>query len=248
MASSSTLRRTAVAVGVAVAILVPAVTSGLHLGLSQAEFAAQGDSTLRAVPMAFAIWGVIYLGLIAYAIFQLRAAETAALARFGWPSAISSLSCAAWIVASALDQQLACVLTILVGVGAALSPLLQGPVEATPRERWFVVRPNALLAGWLTAAAALNILSALTTAAWIPPSSADAWAYGAVAVVTIVALGIAARAHSAVYLLPAAWALVGIHLAAREDVRPTLAMLAIAGASVLTLGAGALALRGRARR
>jgi hypothetical protein len=40
----------AVAGAVCLAILVPPLLMDLHLGLNQAQFAAQGDMTLRAAP------------------------------------------------------------------------------------------------------------------------------------------------------------------------------------------------------
>jgi hypothetical protein len=245
--TTSMPRRILILLSVAAAIIVPALTNGLHLGLNQAQFAAQGDSTLRAAPYAFAIWGLIYLGLVAYAVFQLRARESAVLARFGWPSVISTLSCAAWIVASALDLKVASVVIILIGLGGALSPFLAGPIPASGRERWLVVWPNALLAGWLSAATALNIVTVLTAKGVIGPGGADPWALGAVAVVVVVALAVAVRARSVVYLLPVSWALVGVHVA-EMGARQTLSWLAVAAAGLVLAAAGALAWQGRNAR
>jgi hypothetical protein len=240
-------RRILVLLSVAAAIIVPAVTNGLHLGLNQAQFAAEGDSTLRAAPYAFAIWGLIYLGLVAYAVFQLRARETPVLARFGWPSVISTLSCALWIVASALNWKIASVVIILTGLGAALTPFLAGPTPAIGRERALVVWPNALLAGWVSAAAALNIITVLTARGVIGPGAADAWAIGAVAVVVAAALCVAVRGRSAIYLLPVAWALVGVHVA-EAGARQTLAWLALAAALFVLTSAAAVAWVGRNAR
>jgi hypothetical protein len=245
--ATHTPRRILVLLSVAAAIIVPAVTNGLHLGLNQAQFAAQGDSTLRAAPYAFAIWGLIYLGLVAYAVFQLRARESAVLARFGWPSVVSILSCGVWIVASALDLKAASVAIILIGLGAALTPLLAGPIAASGRERWLVVWPNALLAGWLSAAAVLNLVTVLTAKGLIGAGGADAWALGAVAVVVVAALAVAVRGRSVVYLLPVAWALMGVHVA-EMGARQTLSWMAVAAAGLILAAAGALAWQGRNAR
>ena len=236
-------RRIAVLAIVAAAIVVPAVQNGLHLGLTQAQFAGDGDTTLRAAPYAFAIWGLIYLGLTVYAVFQLRARESAVLSRFGWPSAIAAVSCAAWIVASALDWKVASVAIILVGWAAAVAPLLGGPAPER-REKWLVVRPNALLAGWLTAAAALNILTVLTAFGVIGPASAQTWALSGLAVVVLIALAVAIRSRSAVYLLPVAWALIGVHVAEMHG-RPVITWASLAGALVALAASGLIAWNGR---
>ena len=89
--AKSSARRIAVVCAVAAAIAAPMAQQGLHIGLDQAEFASQGDSTLRASGYAFSIWGLIYLGLAAYAVFQFRARDTALIRALGWPSVISNI-------------------------------------------------------------------------------------------------------------------------------------------------------------
>ena len=240
-------RRIAVAASVAAAIAIPGAQAALHLGLSQAEFAAQGDTTVRAAAAAFSIWGLIYLGLAAYAVFQARARETPVLAAFGWPSAIAVAACAAWIIASALDLKSASVVIILIGAGAAISAVLKRPRPQDLTERLLVAAPNTLLAGWLTIASVLNIVTVATAFGLVGPGQADVWAAGAVAVLMAVAGAVAWRSRSAVYLLPIAWGLAWVFVAERPD-RPLLSGLA-AACAVLALAAAAwLAARGRASR
>lgn len=245
--ASTGARRFAVAFTAAAALIVPAVQNGLRLGLSQKAFAAEGDSTLRAEPFAFAIWGLIYLGVAAYAVFQARARERPLLARFGWPSAAAFLGIAAWIIAAAADQKALSVAVILAALIAALAPLLRVPPAGaeTAGERWLVIVPNALLAGWLTVASALNIVTVLTALGRVPASAADAWAMGAIAVTGVAGLAIAVRANVAACLLPIAWGLFGVHVAAHADGRGAVAMTAIAAAGLLVLAALAIVLRKR---
>nr|QQZ51808.1 hypothetical protein JKL49_13480 [Phenylobacterium glaciei] len=74
-------RSLAVVLAVVAAIAIPAIQMTQHIGLSAAEFSGQGDQTLRAAGYAFSIWGLIYFGLAAYAIYQLTVApETPTLA------------------------------------------------------------------------------------------------------------------------------------------------------------------------
>lgn len=55
------------------------------LGLTPAEFASTGASTVRAASYAFAIWGLIYTGLLVYGVYQLVPgwANDDVLRRFG---------------------------------------------------------------------------------------------------------------------------------------------------------------------
>ena len=52
------------------AIIVPLIQNLAGLGLNQAEFAADGASTLRVAGYAFSIWGLIFLLDVAYAVWQ----------------------------------------------------------------------------------------------------------------------------------------------------------------------------------
>ena len=54
----------------AAAIAVGYGQMALDLGLSPQEFSRPGDATVRAAPYAFAIWGLIYAGLVAMGVFE----------------------------------------------------------------------------------------------------------------------------------------------------------------------------------
>jgi hypothetical protein len=51
------LRRTLIPVTVLVAIAVAYGQMALNIGMSPAEFSAEGDAILRAASFAFSIWG-----------------------------------------------------------------------------------------------------------------------------------------------------------------------------------------------
>jgi hypothetical protein len=56
-------RRLAVLAAAVFAVIVPVVQALGGFGLSQAEFAADGNQTLRVAGYAFSIWSLLYLGL-----------------------------------------------------------------------------------------------------------------------------------------------------------------------------------------
>ena len=80
-------RRVVVLAAAAFAIVVPVIQMATGLGLDQGEFAAQGDGTLRVAGYAFSIWGLIYLGILAYAVRQVlpQTGESDLIRRMGVP-------------------------------------------------------------------------------------------------------------------------------------------------------------------
>ena len=84
-------RRLVVLAAAVFAVVVPLVQNLAGLGLTQAEFAADGNQTLRVAGYAFSIWGLIYLGLLAYAVRQVlpQTGESVLINRMGWPSAVA---------------------------------------------------------------------------------------------------------------------------------------------------------------
>ncbi len=244
---TTAVRKTLVIFGVAAAIGVPLVQTTQGLGLSAAEFSRAGDATLRAAPYAFSIWGLIYLGLAAYAVYQARARRAPALDAFGWPSVVATFACAVWIVASAMDLKAATIAIILVGAGTAILPLWRRARAASTTETLLVVAPNAMLAGWLTIASALNIVNVLTAWTVITPQTALAAALAAIGVVALVAITVALRARSWIYPLPIIWGLAAVYAAHRLD-KPLIAQTAVAAALVLVVVALVAAATGRRGR
>jgi hypothetical protein len=239
-------QKIAVIVGVVAAILIPALQQALGLGISQAAFAAQGDGTLRAAGYAFSIWGLIYLGLAIFAVYQARVRETAALKCIRWPAAIATLACGLWIVVASANVMWATVVIILVAAVAAVTGLLRAAPLATGRDRTFAVVPVALLAGWLTVAAPLNLIAVLTAMGLIPNHAIGLSALAGIAATLLVAAAVTGRSQVWAYPLPTAWGLAAVYVAERVD-KPAVAWAAAGAALVLTMAGLVVGLR-RARR
>lgn len=237
-------RRLIVLVSAVIAVLVPAVQALAGLGQSQAEFAADSDATLRVAGWAFSIWTLIYLAILAYAIRQVlpQTGESDLIRRLGWPSAASFLLIAGWIVAAAADAELATIVIIWAALLVLLVPLLAVAEEArrTPRwdrDRWLTLWPLGLLAGWLTIAAPINVLTILTGDGTLPAALPPlGWALLAVIGVVLAGLAVTWKLRLLAYPLPIVWGLVGV-FAAEQARNPTLAFSALAGAAVLLVGA-----------
>lgn len=232
------------------AVIVGQGQMALGWGQTAAEFAADSDATLKVVGYAFAIWGVIYLGMLIYAARQVlpQTGESLLIQRFGWPSALAFSGIGLWIVAAALDAELATIVLIFGSLAVLLYPLLQnaGAIRGLPmrdRDRWMVVWPLALLAGWLTIAAPLNLITVVTGNGDLPTVlSPTVWAMTAIAVVIAVVLGVTQRIRSVAYAIPVAWGLLGAFVTEQARNGP-LAYFALGAAVAVLVGAIILSLR-----
>ena len=239
--SQSPQRRVAVALAVAFALAVPAAQALTGWGQTAAEFAADGDETLRAAGYAFSIWGLISLWLAAYAVWQALAAGrgSRAAAAAGWPSVIAVAGCGLWLIASGEDWTWATLGIIAVSAAAAIAAILRGAAASGGGrgERWFVLWPLALLAGWLTVATLVNLATVLTARGLVTPEeSGRVLALAGVAAVAGLAILVARRTRLALYPAAIAWGLAAVAVAERDT--PPLLAGAVLGA-VLAAGAAA---------
>ena len=237
-------RAAAVVLAVAVSIAIPAVQAIGRIGLSPAQFAAQGDATLRAAPYAFGVWALIYIGLIAFAVYQCRGSvrRSALMDAVGWPAAAGILGCGLWILVSAANLQWLSILVLMASAASLITGLGRARTaraSAALADRLLALWPLFLLTGWLTVASALNIVTVLTAQGVISP--AIAWAVGAILATLVVAAALGWRLASAVYLAPIAWGLIGVAVA--ERLQPLTAGAAASAAAVLVLEAVWLARR-----
>lgn len=239
-------RRMIVLLAALFAIATPIIQNLAGLGLTQAEFAADGNATLRVAGYAFSIWGLLYLGLLAYAVRQVlpQTGESTLINRLGWPSVVPLFGIGFWIIVAAMNLKAASVIIIFASLIALLVPLLVfgGTIQALgrfDRDRMLTVWPLAGLAGWLTVAAPLNLITTATAFDALPTAlTPTGWAVAAVVITALIAIGVTARLRTLAYPLPVAWGLLGAFVAEQPD-NPALAFTALA-AALLVLLAGVL--------
>ncbi len=127
------------------------------------------DATLLAPSSsAFSIWSVIYVGLIAYTVFQWLPSQrrTERQRRLGWTVAASMLLNLAWILsaqANRLTSSLVVIMLLLLALLAAVRTMNNHPAE-TRLEGALVDTPIGLYLGWILLAAAANAAAFLTDA------------------------------------------------------------------------------------
>jgi hypothetical protein len=198
----------------------------------------------------FSIWGVIYVGLLAFAVVQAlpgRAADPR-LRSVGWAAVVANLLNAAWIFAWHWEL-FTLSLAIMVGLLATLvlicERLAVGRAATRGADTWAVNVPWTVYLGWITVATITNVAAALAaagfTGAGIEPTT---WAVGVLlAGVAIGGWWLTTRSAVA-YGLVLIWAYAGI--AVKEQATEAVAGTALLGAAAfgaLTLGILARRLR-----
>lgn len=162
------------------------------------------DPPIQPVGFAFAIWGPIYLWLLAHAgigLFLRSDAPDWDGAR--WPLILSLAPGAGWL-AMALVAPLAATALIWWMLAFALLAMVRAPA----RDPWFARVPLGLLAGWLTAAACVSTGTVLQ--GWgIVSGPVAAFAMLALATAIAAITVLRWRAPGA-YALAAGWGLFGV--------------------------------------
>jgi hypothetical protein len=207
---------------IAVAVLAigsPILQAQQDLGLSPAEFADGGDETLRAAGYAFSIWGLIYAGLLAFAVYQALPGRASRALDAAYVPAIGAMGLiGAWIWWSATDRGWLSVATILLATISAMSAARRASATADSRtDRLLIAWPFAALAGWLTVASVINLLTVLTKNDLIARSAATPAALVGLVFAAGVALGYLRWTRLWLYGLPVAWGLVAVFVAERAD-------------------------------
>jgi hypothetical protein len=246
--TATALRRAAVLLtAVAAVVIGPANASGAF-GQSPAQFAADSDANLRVAGWAFSIWGPLYAGLLAFAGWQLLRRSDGRLTQLlGWPAAGAFAGLFAWIIAAGADAEAATAVIIISTLLTLAAPLWAGAAEvraASGAQRRLVVWPLGALAGWLSVASPVNVVTVLTGNGDLP-GPALAWSLMAVVGVALAALAMSRRLGTLAYALPVGWGLAGV-AAAEWSRNPLLAWTALACGFAAVAGGWALA--GRYRR
>jgi benzodiazapine receptor len=177
--------------------------------------------------LTFSVWGVIYLLLLLFTVYQARglfwAGQSApgALGKLGWLFFVTSAANIAWLFlwhAKLVALSMIAMLVLLVTLIAIHVRLGTGRTRPTGTERWFFRVPFSVYLGWITVATVANATAALVRAGWggfgLAP---QVWAVTMVVVAALLTLVMLATRRDAAYALVVAWALAGIALKRSAD-------------------------------
>lgn len=185
----------------------------------------------------FAIWLVIYIGWIAFTIFQFRGdqKESPRLKRLGYLFAISNLLNAAWLFTwhyNYFGLGMLVMLALLVTLIASYLSLNVNLSSAKGAEWWSVDLPFSIYLGWITVATVANITDWLFFISWSGFGiHAMTWAVIMIVVASIVGLLMAFTRRDAAYLFVLVWSFIGI--AVKQTPAPSVVTTAWIAAAVM---------------
>ena len=198
-------------------ILVNYLSNALPLnGLTQKDISDKYDSLFTPASFTFSIWGVIYLALTAFVVYQALPAQrnNALVSRV---SKLFILSCFAniiWLLVwhySFLVVSVIVMLAILAILIAIYRTLGISNAQAGWQNRLFLQLPFSLYLGWITVATVANISILQNGMGWDDVvMSATNWSLLKLAVVGAICAIVVLRRGDSIYALVIAWAAYGI--------------------------------------
>jgi hypothetical protein len=237
-------RQIAVIVTVLVTLTVNGLANALPLnGLNTGQISDRFNVFFVPAGYVFSIWGVIYLGLIAFAVFQALPAQrhNPRLRATGWWIALGGLANSAWIFLWHYQQfplTLVAMLTLLATLIVTYLRLEIGRTAVSSAEKWAVRLPFSIYLGWITVATVANVTDVLDFVKWnrfgVAP---QIWMVIVLAAVLAIAVLMAFTRRDVAYAVVILWALAGI------SVRFA-ALAAVAVPTWVTFGLVALSLAG----
>lgn len=213
------LKRIANIVAVAATIAVNALANILPLnGRATGDIADSVNVMIQPAGYVFGIWSLIYLGLVAFAIFQALPSQRSnpRLERVGWWFVISCAANIGWLFLwhyGQLALSLAAMLVLLGSLIEVYRRLEIGRSDVGAAERWTVRAPFSIYLGWISVATIVNAAVTLTVLGWNGFGiGAEGWTIIMLAVAVALAALVKRARGDNLYLLVLAWAFAGIAL------------------------------------
>lgn len=236
--------------GLTAALVCNGLANALPLnGMDTGELSELYPNLFVPIGLTFAIWGVIYLwllALVAYGFTRIRDDRVRnPLILIGPWFLVNCLANAAWIFAwhwQLVGLSLAIMGVILASLVAMYLRLGIGKEPAPAGDRWLVHAPISVYMGWITVATIANVTTlAVDLGAPAFGTLPAVLTVGVMATAVLIAARMLWARRDVLYALVVVWAFLGIYLkrsGATEDGSGLVAGTALVGLAVL--GAGVL--------
>lgn len=196
-----------------------------RLGATNGAISDRYPTLIVAAGYAFAVWGLIFLLDVVFAVWQTRGRQRndRTITRIRLPALLGFALTAAWmpifshqlfwLALLVIWSSLACLLYCAVLLSRDLSPL--------PGQTVWAWLPLSLHAGWLSLAAFLNTAQVIVAYRWLDTTRMLPWtlALFAAAAALLLAANVRMRGNVA-YLLVALWGLFAVHVKQSQSILP----------------------------
>ena len=213
------IRQIVVILTVILTLVVNILANALPLnGLNTGEISDRFQVYFVPAGYVFSIWGLIYIGLIAFAIYEALPSQrqNPRLQAVGWWMSLGGLANSVWIFLWHYEQFPLTVIAMLVLLVSLIVSYLRlgiGRTTVPAGEKWAVRLPVSVYLGWITVATIANVTSLLDYLEWdgfgIAP---EIWMGIMLAVVLVISALMSFTRRDVGYTLVILWALAGISL------------------------------------
>jgi hypothetical protein len=211
------VRQVSVVVTIIATLVVNIMANALPInGLNTGQISDQFQVYFVPAGYVFSIWGVIYLGLIAYAIFQALPAQrnNPHLRKTGWWVTLGGLANITWIFLWHYEQFPLTLIAMLVLLGTLILTYLGldiGKSKVKAGERFTTQLTFSIYLGWITVATVANITDVLDYIGWNGFGvAAEIWMGIVLAAVLVIAILMSLTRRDIAYAAVILWALAGI--------------------------------------
>ena len=201
----------------------------------------------------FSIWGIIYIGLIAYTVFQALPSqkENPRLQATGWWVVLGGLANSAWIFLWHFEQFVGTLGAMLILLDTLIAIYLRMGInqfKVSTGETWAVRVPFSIYLGWITVATIANFTDVLDYIGWNQFGiSAAVWMVIILAAVVVISGLMNFLRRDVAFAVVLLWALAGIAVKFPAEGIVTLATWVAFGLVAITLAAAFLVKPSRTR-
>lgn len=234
------------AVSLLFALVASYLVNGQQNGkASISEISARYDTLLTPAGYAFGIWGLVYIGLIIFTVYQMldlfgKNIKTDFVLKIGWWFTLANLANGAWVYAFTNDQIAVSVILMLVIFFSLLKIVLNINME-----RWdapvpviaFIWWPVSLYFGWINVALMVNVAAYFKSIGWQGgPLTEQLWAIVLLLLASLIFISMVWTRNMREYANVGVWGIVAIGVKNWEN-EPAVAWVALAVALVIFINA-----------
>ena len=227
-------------------------TSGIN-GETMSTVSAKYSNLFTPAGYAFSIWGVIYLFVAGFCVYQAKGLigkkETPAVVeKVGWWFIISCVFNVAWIIAWLNEALALSVLIIILLLISLLMIVIRTRMELDDEPLPVIALvwwPFSLYSGWVTVAVIANLAAYLTSIDWNGLGISEiTWTISMILIAGGINLLITWTRNMREFALVGAWALVAIAVA-NWNLYQLISITALAAAAALVISSGIHGYRNR---
>ena len=198
--------------------------SGAFNGVTIAELSGRYHTLITPAGYTFSIWGLIYLSLLAFIVYQgrglfkgLKSEADELVLQIGWWFVISCLANSLWVIVWLFDYIWVSVIVMLVLLFSLLKIIVNTNMERWDAPKSIIIYfwwPFCLYAGWITVATIVNIAAYLTKIGWDGFGLSEVlWTLIMLIIAGAIYLFMIWSRNMREYALVGVWALIGIAVA-----------------------------------